>query len=227
MKGWVGLVGWPTAVVISVVCQMVSVLRQNGNGHQFTLRFVKYAQSSRCTAMKDSSVSYAAASLTIKWPGPTGPPTASTAEGVVMSPHRPHRCARRHWTIDDWLPDRNLVEWRRRWFVGWKCGVRKHGWTGKMWGRVEKCVTGNCGTNKMEEGKCQFPSWHFHFLTVCPVPMGFLLLHFVWPNSTDSLIDCRIFLLSGTEVSSDWRPRRLGYCCTMCLFSVGHCWGSC
>ena len=45
---------------------MVSVLRQNGNGHQFTLRFVKYAQSSRCTTMKDSSVSYAAASLTIK-----------------------------------------------------------------------------------------------------------------------------------------------------------------
>jgi len=47
-------------------CQMVSVLRQNGNGHQFTLRFVKYAQSSRCTTMKDSSVSYAAASLIIK-----------------------------------------------------------------------------------------------------------------------------------------------------------------
>jgi predicted class III extradiol MEMO1 family dioxygenase len=45
---------------------MISVIRQNGNGHKFEVNFVKYAQSSQCITMKDSSVSYAAASLTIK-----------------------------------------------------------------------------------------------------------------------------------------------------------------
>jgi hypothetical protein len=51
---------------IGILLGMLAVIRQNGNGHQFALRFVKYAQSSRCSTMKDSSVSYAAASLTIK-----------------------------------------------------------------------------------------------------------------------------------------------------------------
>jgi MEMO1 family protein len=45
---------------------MISAIRQNGNGHKFEMNFVKYAQSSHCVTMKDSSVSYASAALTIK-----------------------------------------------------------------------------------------------------------------------------------------------------------------
>ena len=35
------------------------------NGHVIKLKFIKYDQSSQCRSIKDSSVSYAAASLTI------------------------------------------------------------------------------------------------------------------------------------------------------------------
>lgn len=51
---------------IGVLLGMITALRQNGNGHKFELNFVRYAQSSRCVTMKDSSVSYASASLTIQ-----------------------------------------------------------------------------------------------------------------------------------------------------------------
>lgn len=51
---------------IGVLLGAITALRQHGNGHQFSMQFVKYAQSSRCRTMKDSSVSYASASLTIK-----------------------------------------------------------------------------------------------------------------------------------------------------------------
>jgi len=53
-------------IILVSVCQMISALRMNGNGHKFELNFVKYAQSSRCVNNKDSSVSYASASLTIQ-----------------------------------------------------------------------------------------------------------------------------------------------------------------
>lgn len=33
------------------------------NGHKMSLKFLKYAQSSKCSTMSDSSVSYAAAAL--------------------------------------------------------------------------------------------------------------------------------------------------------------------
>jgi len=51
---------------IGILLAMLTTLRQNGNGHLFAVKFVKYAQSSRCATMKDSSVSYAAGALTIK-----------------------------------------------------------------------------------------------------------------------------------------------------------------
>merc|ERR1711976_447090 len=44
---------------IGVLLNAISALRQNGNGHRFSLKFVKYAQSSQCRSTKDSSVSYA------------------------------------------------------------------------------------------------------------------------------------------------------------------------
>jgi len=50
---------------IGVLLQAVAALRENGNGHQYSLKFVKYAQSSQCRRKEDSSVSYASASLCI------------------------------------------------------------------------------------------------------------------------------------------------------------------
>lgn len=51
---------------IGVLLGAISAMRQHGNGHKFSMKFVRYAQSSRCRVMKDSSVSYASAALTIE-----------------------------------------------------------------------------------------------------------------------------------------------------------------
>ncbi|CAH1790704.1 unnamed protein product [Owenia fusiformis] len=50
---------------IGVLLNAISALRQQ-NGHNFELKFIKYAQSSHCKTMRDSSVSYASAVLTLK-----------------------------------------------------------------------------------------------------------------------------------------------------------------
>lgn len=49
------------------VLQALAYLRKHGNGHQYTVKFIKYDQSSRCVNNRDSSVSYASAALTIRW----------------------------------------------------------------------------------------------------------------------------------------------------------------
>ncbi|XP_069680720.1 protein MEMO1 [Periplaneta americana] len=52
---------------IGVLLQAVSSLQKSGsNGHKMSLKFLKYAQSSQCCSMSDSSVSYAAAALTFE-----------------------------------------------------------------------------------------------------------------------------------------------------------------
>lgn len=48
---------------IGVLLNAIQTLQKTGNGHKMSLKFLKYAQSSRCLSMQDSSVSYAAASL--------------------------------------------------------------------------------------------------------------------------------------------------------------------
>ncbi|GIX66777.1 protein MEMO1 [Caerostris darwini] len=50
---------------IGVLLNAVSSLQQQGNGIKPSLKFLKYAQSSKCLNNYDSSVSYAAASLVI------------------------------------------------------------------------------------------------------------------------------------------------------------------
>ncbi|KAK2141225.1 hypothetical protein LSH36_1137g00009 [Paralvinella palmiformis] len=51
---------------IGVLLNSIACLRQNGNGYKFSVKFNKYAQSGQCRAMKDSSVSYASAALTVQ-----------------------------------------------------------------------------------------------------------------------------------------------------------------
>jgi len=51
---------------IGVLLGAIAVLKQTGNGHQYSLKFTQYAQSSKCHNMKDSSVSYASASFVVK-----------------------------------------------------------------------------------------------------------------------------------------------------------------
>ncbi|CAK9253023.1 unnamed protein product [Sphagnum jensenii] len=48
---------------IGVLLNAVHELKETGNGHKASLKFLNYAQSSQCLYMHDSSVSYAAASL--------------------------------------------------------------------------------------------------------------------------------------------------------------------
>lgn len=50
---------------IGVLLNAISSLKQSGNGIKPSLKFLKYAQSSKCLNNYDSSVSYAAASLVI------------------------------------------------------------------------------------------------------------------------------------------------------------------
>ncbi|XP_013786017.1 protein MEMO1-like [Limulus polyphemus] len=52
---------------IGVLLNAVHILQQTtSNGHKISLKFLRYAQSSQCLNMHDSSVSYAAASLQIE-----------------------------------------------------------------------------------------------------------------------------------------------------------------
>lgn len=48
---------------IGVLLNAIQNLQKTGNGHKMSLKFLKYAQSSQCVSMQDSSVSYAAAAL--------------------------------------------------------------------------------------------------------------------------------------------------------------------
>ncbi|KAL3183539.1 hypothetical protein MRX96_033647 [Rhipicephalus microplus] len=48
---------------IGVLLNAVDTLQNSGNGHRMALKFLKYAQSSQCMSMSDSSVSYASAAL--------------------------------------------------------------------------------------------------------------------------------------------------------------------
>jgi hypothetical protein len=49
------------------IFQAIDTIQKTGNGHNMSLKFVKYAQSSQCKSMRDSSVSYASAALVIEW----------------------------------------------------------------------------------------------------------------------------------------------------------------
>ncbi|VDP75554.1 unnamed protein product [Echinostoma caproni] len=49
---------------ISVLLNAVQTLRDRGQGY-WQMQFLKYAQSSHCESMNDSSVSYAAGALTV------------------------------------------------------------------------------------------------------------------------------------------------------------------
>ncbi|XP_039289216.1 protein MEMO1-like [Nilaparvata lugens] len=52
---------------IGVLLQAASYLQKSGtNGQNMSMKFLKYAQSSQCMSVSDSSVSYAAASLTFE-----------------------------------------------------------------------------------------------------------------------------------------------------------------
>lgn len=51
---------------IGVLLNSVQAIQQNGNGFRFSMKFVKYAQSSQCRNNKDSSVSYASAALVMQ-----------------------------------------------------------------------------------------------------------------------------------------------------------------
>ena len=46
--------------------QAVDDLRSTRKDLEFSLKFLKYAQSNHCSSLSDSSVSYASASLTIR-----------------------------------------------------------------------------------------------------------------------------------------------------------------
>ncbi|XP_012059200.1 PREDICTED: protein MEMO1 [Atta cephalotes] len=51
---------------IGVLLQAIHSLKGNTNGQRMNLKFLKYAQSSQCNNMNDSSVSYASASLVLE-----------------------------------------------------------------------------------------------------------------------------------------------------------------
>ncbi|CAM1308751.1 MEMO1 (predicted) [Pycnogonum litorale] len=51
---------------IGVLLNAADVLNRAGNGNRPSMKFLKYAQSSQCYTMADSSVSYAAASLIVE-----------------------------------------------------------------------------------------------------------------------------------------------------------------
>ncbi|KAK8773857.1 hypothetical protein V5799_011611 [Amblyomma americanum] len=51
---------------IGVLLNAVDTLQNSGNGHRMVLKFLKYAQSSQCMSMSDSSVSYASAALRLE-----------------------------------------------------------------------------------------------------------------------------------------------------------------
>ncbi|KAH7939025.1 hypothetical protein HPB52_005022 [Rhipicephalus sanguineus] len=51
---------------IGVLLNAVDTLQNSGNGHRMALKFLKYAQSSQCMSMSDSSVSYASAALRLE-----------------------------------------------------------------------------------------------------------------------------------------------------------------
>ncbi|CAN7995126.1 unnamed protein product, partial [Ixodes hexagonus] len=51
---------------IGVLLNAVDALQSSGNGHRMALKFLKYAQSSQCMSMSDSSVSYASAALRLE-----------------------------------------------------------------------------------------------------------------------------------------------------------------
>lgn len=51
---------------ISLLLHSVDAIRKIGNGFKMSFKFLKYAQSSQCTSMRDSSVSYAAGILTLQ-----------------------------------------------------------------------------------------------------------------------------------------------------------------
>lgn len=48
---------------IGVLLQAIAKLRSQSNFPRMSMKFLKYAQSSQCINMQDSSVSYASASL--------------------------------------------------------------------------------------------------------------------------------------------------------------------
>ncbi|KAK3092955.1 hypothetical protein FSP39_009320 [Pinctada imbricata] len=51
---------------IGVLLNAVNSLQKNGNGLKMSFKFIKYAQSSKCKSMRDSSVSYASGALVIQ-----------------------------------------------------------------------------------------------------------------------------------------------------------------
>ncbi|XP_043280209.1 protein MEMO1 [Venturia canescens] len=51
---------------IGVLLQAIQYIGTRGNGQRMNLKFLKYAQSSQCNNMNDSSVSYASASLVVE-----------------------------------------------------------------------------------------------------------------------------------------------------------------
>uniref|UniRef100_T1J9L6 Protein MEMO1 n=1 Tax=Strigamia maritima TaxID=126957 RepID=T1J9L6_STRMM len=51
---------------IGVLLNAIQVLDKTGNGHRMRLKFLKYAQSSQCSSMADSSVSYAAGAFSFE-----------------------------------------------------------------------------------------------------------------------------------------------------------------
>ena len=51
---------------VTCVLQAIVALRRNGTRVHFSTQFLQYAQSSRCKSNRDSSVSYAAATVTIQ-----------------------------------------------------------------------------------------------------------------------------------------------------------------
>jgi len=51
---------------IGVLLHAIAKLAETPNGHRMKLKFLKYAQSSQCRSINDSSVSYAAAALTFE-----------------------------------------------------------------------------------------------------------------------------------------------------------------
>ncbi|OXU27633.1 hypothetical protein TSAR_004162 [Trichomalopsis sarcophagae] len=51
---------------IGVLLQAIQSLKETTNGQRMTLKFLKYAQSSQCNNMNDSSVSYASASMVVE-----------------------------------------------------------------------------------------------------------------------------------------------------------------
>ncbi|XP_011496825.1 PREDICTED: protein MEMO1 isoform X2 [Ceratosolen solmsi marchali] len=51
---------------IGILLQTIQSIKNSGNAQRMTLKFLKYAQSSQCNNMNDSSVSYASASLVIE-----------------------------------------------------------------------------------------------------------------------------------------------------------------